>query len=284
MGEVQGDIYGDLVTANPGQDEITNSGSVAGDIFGDFVHNFEFPAPIPTGAGDDDTITNSGEVGGSIFAEGGDDTVILQNGANGGDDNILPIDGGDGVDILRFEFSVPDDAAFNALTAEIESKNPASDSIVIDGETYTWTNFEGVVADLTNLTPSEITVNITENELHDAMQNEIASNPDIVDLEFVLPDFVPDAINMTIRTTNGVVASLTVTITDDNGVAVIQLGTPMVAGVAAPADVIASVNRELPQIITAALDERIYRRAYTTDFVVQAVSVTNQYVIFDILR
>jgi hypothetical protein len=116
------------------------------------------------------------------------------------------------------------------------------------------------------------------------MQNEIASNPDIVALDFVLPDFVPDAINMTIRTTSGVVASLTVTITDDEGVAVIQLGVPMIGGVAAPTDVIAAVNRELPQIITAALDERISARAYTTDFVVQSVAVTNQYIIFDILR
>ena len=155
-GTIYGSIIGDGVSRIAGdtniiggQDIITNTGIVTSDIKGDFIVDM---APVFNNGewgfnetisndGNNDTITNSGTVGGTIFAEGGDDLIILQTGANGGDDNNLPLDGGIGTDTLRFEFALN-----QTQIDEINALDPANDSYTIDGQTFTWTNFEVIEA------------------------------------------------------------------------------------------------------------------------------------------
>ena len=271
-GLVHLDIRGDQLESNPGKDDITNSGAVLGDIYGDYVYSGVLPGT--TGDGNDDTITNSGRVDGGIFAEGGNDIVVLQNGANGGADQTLPIDGGLGTDALHFDFTLANLAQLETLSAELAGKNPTGDSIIINGETYVWTNFESLVDDLT----TDLNIRITENELHNAMQDEIASNPQIVDLEFVLPDFTPGVIQMTVRTTGGVVATANVTVSSGDGVAIIAIQPPLVGGEAAPADVSEAMYRELPQLITAGLDRWLSFRLGTSDFDLKTIAVDDQFI------
>ncbi len=74
----------------------------------------------------------------TISAKGGNDTVILRDGASGGSDNKLPVDGGPGTDTLVFEFS---NLSQNVIT-QIQNADPASGSVVIAGQTIEWVNFE----------------------------------------------------------------------------------------------------------------------------------------------
>lgn len=147
-GVIEGNLIGDLLDRSDGmigtagQDTIVNSGTVVKNIYGDLLlaHdscnylNYETCERLPEGAAD--SITNSGRVDGAIYAEGGDDTVILQNGANGGADNLLLIDGGDGTDTLVLDFVGVALTAYNGT--------PASGSVVINGQTFQWVNFETV--------------------------------------------------------------------------------------------------------------------------------------------
>ncbi|MEQ9029417.1 MAG: Calx-beta domain-containing protein [Aggregatilineales bacterium] len=147
-GIVEGDIRGDQ-SRQPGLDTIINSGTVLGNIYGDYISVSDVLGQI-TGEGAADTITNSGTVGGTIFAEGGDDTVILQDGANGGADNILPLDGGSGTDTLRFEFT----GLTDQQSEQILAQNPANGSVVVGGKTFNFTNFE--VIEVPGYVPSNL--------------------------------------------------------------------------------------------------------------------------------
>lgn len=129
-------IVGDGITGTgaAGGDNIVNAGTVVTDIYGDYV---VLPgSSVPSGLGAGDTITNRGLVGGAIYAEGGDDTVNLQNGTNGGSDNLLFIDGGTGTDTLNFELTLT--AVTNAYGT------PTSGVATLNGITYQWANFESV--------------------------------------------------------------------------------------------------------------------------------------------
>jgi len=147
-GTVENDILADsiifddpLTLGDGGEDNIINSGIVNRNIHGDYIVYFTYDPNLSenvytnTGEGAADQITNSGTVGGTIYAEGGDDHVILQLGANGGIDHILPIDGGTGSDTLAFEFN-------SATTYTNFTGTPAAGSVIVNGETIQWTNFE----------------------------------------------------------------------------------------------------------------------------------------------
>jgi len=159
---------GKAIRAGSGSDTITiNSGTVTADS-----HAIE-------GQGGNDTIiVNGGNItsttGRAIRGLGGNDTITLNGGtitgvttainANAGDDivtiggNVVVngiIDGGNGGsnnDALVFTMAVPE-SQLNALQTALLAKNPANDSITINGLTYTWSNFEGIQADLIAIAP-----------------------------------------------------------------------------------------------------------------------------------
>jgi hypothetical protein len=120
---------------------------------------------IDTDAGDDivsiknATLTTQDEPDHvAVQLDTGDDQLTLGNGAViQGNQNGL-IDGGDHNkgDTLTFDMTVPaGDLA--ALQAAIAGANPAGDSITINGETYTWINFEELVDSLSGQVESETT-------------------------------------------------------------------------------------------------------------------------------
>jgi hypothetical protein len=131
-GLVTGSIAGDFVTGNGGADNIINYGTVQQKIMGDEA----------LGAGGNDTITNRGVVENAINGEGGNDIIINADNGNGGADHILYLNGGPGTDTLVFRYSSA--ALYNQVKAALVGKSPASGSITINGQTFTWFNFEQI--------------------------------------------------------------------------------------------------------------------------------------------
>jgi hypothetical protein len=131
-GTVTASIAGDWAAGNGGDDTIYNYGQVNVNIMGDEV----------LGVGGNDTIVNGGTVENAIHGEGGDDTIILTDGANGGADHILLLDGGSGTDTLIFSFTDPN--TDKEVESELAGQSAANGSITIGDQTYTWTNFEAV--------------------------------------------------------------------------------------------------------------------------------------------
>jgi hypothetical protein len=171
-GTVAGDIDGDSALGNGGSDTIINNGTVGDDIDGDNAQNnggddfiinngtvngdieADDNTTAPGSRGGDDTIIVNGTVEGSVFGDfgveiGGDDAIILQNGANGGSDKGLYLDGNDGNDTLIFNFALSDQTALDNLASQIADANPSDDSLSYNGQTFTWANFEHLKSQLT---------------------------------------------------------------------------------------------------------------------------------------
>ncbi|MEZ4669256.1 MAG: hypothetical protein R3E39_15225 [Anaerolineae bacterium] len=163
-GQVGDDMDGDNTAHNGGSDIFINNGIVNGDIEGDDNIN------APGSTGGNDRITINGVVNGSVLADAGveiegDDVVILQNGAQGGADNNLILDGNGGTDQLVFNFSVPDQMAYDALTAQISGANPVGGSLSFNGQIFSWQNFEQIVNTSWILTVEHNAVIINASEL-----------------------------------------------------------------------------------------------------------------------
>lgn len=108
--------------------------------------------PTTNGGGGDIAITINNSVGGSVKAStsGGDVTVTLNDGATVGGS----IDGGGGDDpedsgtsTLIFNLQTEDEAEFEAAAATLGLQG-SSGSIIVNGQTYTWANFDALVDNL----------------------------------------------------------------------------------------------------------------------------------------
>lgn len=126
----------DGIRGNGGADMITvNGGSItAGDT------------GIRGGGANDTIVLNGGSITGAtagINGQAGDDAVTI----NGDVVIVGVINGGGGVDTLQFSMLVPQ-ADIAVLQAALLAANPAADSIFINGNTYTWQNFEAITSNL----------------------------------------------------------------------------------------------------------------------------------------
>jgi hypothetical protein len=167
-GTIDGNLYGDSVFGTgTGDDTITNNGTI-GIIWGDTnlganasgddvitnngtSNSIHGDNGAGTGTGND-TITNNGAVNGDIIAGGGNDTVTIQ----GNDSSVGGIiDGGAGTDTLTFDLRSADPEQLDAWAAEIAAANPNGGTIILNGHTYTWTNFEDLQA-LLHLIPINV--------------------------------------------------------------------------------------------------------------------------------
>lgn len=148
-GVVEDDMDGDNASANGGDDTLVINGSVGGDIEGD--DNSDAAGSV----GGDDLIVINGTVGGKVEGDfgvqtGGDDVVVLQNGANGGSDSRLELNGGDGNDTLIVNFMVVDRAAYDRLGQQIAVSNPRRGALDYNGQTFVWDGFEQIVNQITS--------------------------------------------------------------------------------------------------------------------------------------
>jgi hypothetical protein len=112
---------------------------------------------------------------------------------------------------------------------------------------------------------------VTENEFYTAVESMLVSYPDINN---VVIDFVPNALNLTVITRTGVVGNVTLTITQEQGFVSFNITSITVNGATAPDSYITIINRDLPLILTTALDNLVTARF--GDLVdVQSITVTN---------
>lgn len=258
LGTVRCDIAGDLVTGGTGgADHITNRGTVNGHILGDG----------PGTAAGDDTIISSGTVEGCISAGGGDDLVIVEDGADGGTDATLCLEGGAGSDTLRFVLNVSDPAAFTALQDEFDAAAPAAGSLVYNGQTFTWAGFETL--DL--IAPISRVVVGDEATAYDAMALAIAAGQG-GHIAFVLPDFRPDGMALTVRLQDGTLVTGTVTLHAGPPLT-LSHGAWTVNGAPAPDSVRQIVAQDLPPLLIAVLDRLIIDRRGTLGTPVLAVTM-----------
>ena len=152
----------DAIFTNGGNDSIT--------INGGFLEAGNHP--LSSGTGNDNVTVNDGTLQSVdpqavIITDSGNDSVNLNGGTYlkgsdnvvdlGADNDVLTFGGdieldgfvecGEGFDTLVFAMDVRIDAVAT-ITAQIQSKNPAGDSIVINEINYEWQNCEMLVPDL----------------------------------------------------------------------------------------------------------------------------------------
>ena len=115
-----------------------------------------------------------------------------------------------------------------------------------------------------------IWVTINERELFNQMVEEVASDPTIDGVEFTVVDFVPDDLNMTIRTADGVVGNVILSITMAADYMVLSIDSILVDDAPAPESYVAMVTSDLPSIIVRSLDALLQQKIgtyYTLDTV-----------------
>lgn len=164
-GTVNGDITGDVfATASDniaqgfgGSDTITVRGEVNGDVSGDIMA--VAGVTVADAFGGADRIVIEGVINGQVYGDliasaggsafSGDDTVILGDGAQVSGiiygDLMVALSTSPGFDQLVFSMTIEDEEDYEELAALIAGANPAGGTLVINGRSYTWLNFEELV-------------------------------------------------------------------------------------------------------------------------------------------
>jgi hypothetical protein len=112
---------------------------------------------------------------------------------------------------------------------------------------------------------------ISENEFFAALESARSSYPDILT---IVPDFVTGAINMTISVTGNVVGNVRAEVTQEQGFVSFTFTSITVNGTTAPASYTAIINRDLPAILTTALDNLVTAR-FGSLANIQTITLTN---------
>jgi len=120
-------------------------------------------------------------------------------------------------------------------------------------------------------TLSTFTTTISENEFYAAFEEQRAAFPDIAQ---GIADFVPDAIDMTIRLSAGEVGVVRVNMSSADGFIIISLGTINGYGSAVSQNYIAVINRDLALLLTQTLDAILVGR-FGAGQNVEGVSIDN---------
>lgn len=95
---------------------------------------------------------------------------------------------------------------------------------------------------------------ISEREFFAQMQLELANNPASQILDFAVIDFVPEKVNMTLRTVDGTVGEVELSVTDpETGFVIVRIVSITVDGAEPSEAYRQAVNRELPPLIASSL-------------------------------
>ena len=100
------------------------------------------------------------------------------------------------------------------------------------------------------------------------------------DISQIIVDFVPNAMNLTITTTGGVVGVVRLELTQAQGFTTFNITSVTVNGAAAPASYLTIINRDLPAILTAALDNLVTER-FGSLVDVQTMTIDNSTLVID---
>jgi hypothetical protein len=142
----------------------------------------------------------------------------------------------------------PTSSATPTATATITS-SPSATATSTATPTATPTNTATATPTLTSTAPSSVT--ISENEFFEALVAARQGYPDIIT---IIPDFVPDGINMIIAVNGGIVGNVSVAVTQEQGFVTLTISGMSVDGTPAPESYTTIINRDLPNILTTALD------------------------------
>ena len=92
-----------------------------------------------------------------------------------------------------------------------------------------------------------------EQEFQAQLDMQIAAHPEL-DIDFALVDLIAGGMNFTVRTADGTVGAVLVSVRQGIGFVALQFDTISVAGADAPAAYVESISRELPALIIDSLD------------------------------
>ena len=141
-------FVGDEMRGDDGNDRLINNGFVDDDIEGDdgndIIINNGFVNDDLRGDDGNDLIINNGFVNDDVLGGNGDDYVIMRGIVNG------LISGGNGFDILEFEATLCHGSGGESVEQflNIPNLDPASDSVTFANRSYTWVEFELLLAEL----------------------------------------------------------------------------------------------------------------------------------------
>jgi hypothetical protein len=113
---------------------------------------------------------------------------------------------------------------------------------------------------------------ISENEFFEALETARTNYPDILT---IVPDFVSGAINMTVSVSGGVVGNMQAQVTQEQGFVSFSFTNITVDGTPAPTNYVTIINRDLPTILTTALDNLVTAR-FGSLLNIQSITVTNE--------
>ncbi|MFN8371853.1 MAG: hypothetical protein U0694_03105 [Anaerolineae bacterium] len=120
-----------------------------------------------------------------------------------------------------------------------------------------------------SITPTPASFTISENEFFSALVVARQGFPDIIT---IVPDFVDAGITMTIAVSDGTVGNVRVSITQGQSFVTFNFTSFTVNGAVASASYMNIINRDLPTILTTALDNLVI--AHFGSLVnVQAISI-----------
>ena len=182
------------------------------------------------------------------------------------------------IDISCVSVADPTDPLLWGQSASVSVQTPGNHLVTLTNLSGQFMSIEAIEL----RPPSDAAALVTENEMHHGMQNEIASNPAIVDTSFVLADFVPGGIAFTMRMADSTIVTTSVDIRAGSGPAAIEYNEALVDGQPAPSEITEAVNRELPILIAAALDQWIGQKIGASDFTVEYVEVSAMSIALDL--
>jgi hypothetical protein len=120
------------------------------------------------------------------------------------------------------------------------------------------------------VTVTPINTTISENEFYAAVEEVRASYPDITQ---IVTNFVPSGLDMTVAVIGGMVGNVQMTMRQGQGFVSLNITSITVNGAPAPSSYLTIINRDLPSIITTALDN-IFTERFGGVVNVHTISIT----------
>lgn len=253
-------------TANIGNSTFSgNSGTYGGGIFVQSgtlnMNNSTLSGNVATGTGGGVWTNGATTLTNSIIANSTGEDCVEDLGSFSGADNLAGDDCAaiSGGMVTNLDPVLADNGGPTLTHALLEGSN----AIDASGAGATTTDQRGVAAngvrDIGAYEVNVVFVTFNEQVLQNQLQDQIATNPVVEEIEVVVVDFVPGALNFTIRTIDGTEGDVVVTVTDtDSGFVTLVISSLTVRGAGPLETYRAAINQELMPILVDSLDQILY--------------------------